>query len=69
MIRVALFDRGPQRTYIEFATVPLETEADCRCSPDAGISFESAKQIARELSAGYVKGLIERYVWYRQAGS
>jgi hypothetical protein len=69
MIRVALWRNGPQETYIEFAAVPLDAEADCRCSPDAAISFESVKQIARELSAGRVKGLIERYFWYRQAGS
>jgi hypothetical protein len=69
MIRVALQCSGPQMTYIEFTAVPLDAETDCRCSPDSVISLESIKQIARELSVGRVKGLIERYFWYRQAGS
>jgi hypothetical protein len=60
---------GLTTVHVEFTAIPLDEETGFRCIPDGGIGFESAKQIARELCAGRVKGQIEGHRWFRQAGS
>ena len=59
---------GTKKHFVEFAAVPLVNCDDFRCTPEGVIQFDSAVEIARELAAGYLSGVVAGYRWYRQAG-
>jgi hypothetical protein len=59
---------GKKKHFVEFDTVPLASANDFRCLPEGVLEFDSAAEIARELAAGYLSGVVAGYRWYRQAG-
>jgi hypothetical protein len=68
-MKVALQMGEGQKSFIEFDAVPLSGEEGFRCSPTGTLSVDSAREIARELAAGQIKGRIDGYWWFRQAGA
>jgi hypothetical protein len=68
MVWVALFDN--QRTckrYIHFHAWPIVSQDCYSCFPDGILSFDSATELAQQLTRGVVNGWIQGYRWYRQA--
>jgi hypothetical protein len=68
MVWVALFDN--QRTckrYIHFHVLPIADQDCYSCIPEGILSFDSAAELAQNLTRGAVNGWIQGYRWYRQA--
>src|SRR5260370_1152514 len=49
--------------HVDFRAVPVRRSEDFDCSPSDVISFESAVQVANELSKGKRRGTAGRYEW------
>jgi hypothetical protein len=68
MITVILWITEPGRLRVEagrvdFAAIPVRTEADYRCNPDGLLCFGEVQTLSAELTRGASKGKIGRYEW------
>jgi hypothetical protein len=50
---------------VDFAVVPVRTNADYLCHPDGLLCFEEVQTLSAELARGAANGKIGRYEWQR----
>jgi hypothetical protein len=67
MVWVVLFDNQcTSERYIQFHDLPIVSQDCYSCIPHGILSFDSAAELAQQLTRGVVNGWIQGYRWYRQ---
>jgi hypothetical protein len=67
IVWVALHDNQQNvKKYVKFDVLPVIGIDNYHCIPERTLSYESAIELAQQLTQGSVHGYVQGYRWYRQ---
>jgi hypothetical protein len=65
MIRLNLVDNTAKVKHIDLLAIPVASDKDFACLPDALLPLPDVMRLSRKVQAGRIFGKVGKYLWYR----